>query len=200
MPSEQENQASIALYDLRALAVQELRRVETFDLAVAHKAGSLGITSYTDAGGTEYYVLMVAHLDNANTVYHVYRAPAENGLEHADFIEVGSFAMDKDFQGFGLVTEAETNDIYMIGLWSPNEGVSFADYAYLYQLDTENWKLGEELAQRHLVSDGGAPGMLGVHFRYGAGVLVTPQKQLMLSATERNTFLSGTVATNDWHA
>lgn len=200
VPSEQENQASIALYDLRALAVQELRRVETFDLAVAHKAGSLGITSYTDAGGTEYYVLMVAHLDNANTVYHVYRAPAENGLEHADFIEVGSFAMDKDFQGFGLVTEAETNDIYMIGLWSPNEGVSFADYAYLYQLDTENWKLGEELAQRHLVSDGGAPGMLGVHFRYGAGVLVTPQKQLMLSATERNTFLSGTVATNDWHA
>lgn len=200
VPSEQENQASIALYDLRALAVQELRRVETFDLAVAHKAGSLGITSYTDAGGTEYYVLMVAHLDNANTVYHVYRAPAENGLEHADFIEVGSFAMDKDFQGFGLVTEAETNDIYMIGLWSLNEGVSFADYAYLYQLDTENWKLGEELSQRHLVSDGGAPGMLGVHFRYGAGVLVTPQKQLMLSATERNTFLSGTVATNDWHA
>lgn len=200
VPSEQENQARIALYDLRSLKVQELRRVETFDLPVNHKAGALGITSYTDATGTEYYLLIVAHLNNAQTVYHVYRAPAANGLEQANFTEVGSFGMEKDFQGFGLVTEEGTNDVYMIGLWSPGEGASFADYAYLYQLNTQDWRIGDELAQIHMVSSGGALGMLGVHFRYGAGVLVTPQQTLMLSATERNTFLSGTVVTNDWNS
>ena len=86
----------------------------------------------------------------------------------------------------------------MIGLWSPNEGVSFADYAYLYQLDTENWKLGEELSQRHLVSDGGAPGMLGVHFRLRGRRAGHTAKTADAFATERNTFLSGTNARNDW--
>lgn len=36
VPSEQDASAHIALYDLRSLAVKELRRVETFDLAVSH--------------------------------------------------------------------------------------------------------------------------------------------------------------------
>lgn len=107
VPSEHASSAHIALYDLRTLAVEELRRVEGFDLAVDHKAGALGVTSYRDAGGTEYYVLVVAHLDNANSVYHVYRAPAAGGIEAATFTEVGSFPYDKDFQGFGLVTEGD---------------------------------------------------------------------------------------------
>lgn len=66
-----------------SLAVKELRRVETFDLAVSHKAGALGITSYEDKNGIEYYVMIVAHLDGENTVYHVYRALASNGIENA---------------------------------------------------------------------------------------------------------------------
>lgn len=67
------------------MAVKELRRVETFDLAVNHKAGALGITSYEDKNGIEYYVMIVAHLDGENTVYHVYRALASNGIENARF-------------------------------------------------------------------------------------------------------------------
>lgn len=76
-------------------------------------------------------------LDGGNTVYHVYRALAANGMENAQFSEVGGFAFDKDFQGFGLVTEETTNDIYLVGLWPPTGGATFADYAYLYQLNTE---------------------------------------------------------------
>lgn len=72
VPSEHESSAYGALYDLRTLAAGKLRRVERFDLSVNHKAGALGITSNKDAGGTEYYVLVVAHLDNENSVYHVY--------------------------------------------------------------------------------------------------------------------------------
>ena len=198
VPSEQDASAHIALYDLRSLAVKELRRVETFDLAVSHKAGALGITSYEDKNGIEYYVMIVAHLDGENTVYHVYRALASNGIENARFSEVGSFESDKDFQGFGLITEDGTNDIYMIGLWSPSEGVTFADYAYLYQLNTETWTIGEALQQIHMVSVGGMAGMMGVHFSYGANVYVADDGTLTLSATERNSVLGSSLATNDW--
>ena len=198
VPSEHETSAHIALYDLRTLAVGELRRVESFDLFVNHKAGALGVTSYRAADGREYYVLVVAHLDNANSVYHVYRAPAEDGIETAKFAEVGSFPYAKDFQGFGLVTEEATNDIYMIGLWSPTEGITFADYAYLYKLDTNTWSISEPLDSIHMISKGGLPGMMGVHFRYGAGVYVNQSNLLIISATERNSALGSALATNDW--
>lgn len=198
VPSEQDNAAHIALYDLRSLAVNELRRVETFDLSVNHKAGSLGFTTYRDANGSEYYLMIVAHLDGENTVYHVYRAPVAGGIETAQFTKVGSFNFNKDFQGFGLITEADTGKVYLIGLWSPTEGATFADYAYLYQLDTESWTLGAELDQIHTVSVGGVAGMLGVHFRYGASVRAEDDGTLALSATERNSVLGSALVTNDW--
>lgn len=198
VPSEHESSAHVALYDLRTLAVEQLRRVEQFDLSVNHKAGALGVTSYKDANGIEYYVLVVAHLNNADSVYHVYRAPAAGGIEAAEFTEVGFFPYDKDFQGFGLITEKETNDIYMIGLWSPSEGATFADYAYLYKLNTETWTIGEPLDSIHMVSKGGLPGMMGVHFRYGAGIYVDQNGLLTISATERNSVLGSSLATNDW--
>lgn len=50
--------------------------------------------------------------------------------------------------------------------------MTFADYAYLYQLNTETWTIGEALQQIHMVSVGGMAGMMGVHFRYGANVYV----------------------------
>jgi len=161
VPNEQTDQAHVALYDLRSLPVQELRRVESFDLHVSHKAGSVGISSYTGTDGIEYYIMIAAHLDGAGSVYHVYRADTSNGLENAKFSEVGRFPLEKDFQGFGLVTEAETDDIYMIG-------------------------------------SGGGIGILGVHFRYGAGVTAALDGKLLISATERNTILGGSLATNDW--
>lgn len=86
----------------------------------------------------------------------------------------------------------------MIGLWSPSEGVTFADYAYLYQLNTETWTIGEALQQIHMVSVGGMAGMMGVHFRYGANVYVADDGTLTLSATERNSVLGSSLATNDW--
>lgn len=200
VPTEQDASAHIALYDLRTLQVNELRRVETFDLAVDHKAGALAVTSYTDESGAEYYVLIVAHLDGENTVYYVYRADAADGIEAAEFEAVGSFPLNQDFQGFGLITEEGTNDIYMVGLWSPTEGATFADYAYLYQLNTDSWTVGQVLDQRHLTSVGGIPGMWGVHFRYGASVDVSQQGVMTLSATERNSVLGSSLVTNNWTA
>ena len=88
----------------------------------------------------------------------------------------------------------------MIGLWSPSEGATFADYAYLYELNTQSWTIGDALEERHLTSQGGFPGIMGVHFRYGAGVLVTPDQNLMLYASERNTVLGSVLAINDWRS
>ena len=128
------------------------------------------------------------------------RADAAEGIEAAEFEAVGSFPLNKDFQGFGLVTEESTNDIYMVGLWSPTEGATFADYAYLYQLNTDSWTVGEALDQCHLTSVGGIPGMWGVHFRYGASVDVSQQGVMTLSATERNSVLGSSLVTNNWTA
>ena len=198
VPNEQEASATISLYDLRALAVGELRRVESFDLQVNHKAGALGITSYEDKHGNAYYVLVVAHLDGANSIYYIYQASAENGIENAAFQQVGRFTLDKDFQGFGLVTESGTNCIYLVGLWSTAEGASYADYAYLYEVDTDTWSLGQELDFHHLVSTGGNVGVMGVHFRYGAGISISEDGELTISATERNSILGSDLATNEW--
>lgn len=200
VPSEQDDHAYISLYDLRTLQVGELRRVETFSLATDHKVGAMGITSYQDPSGNEYYLLVAAHLDGTNSEYHIYRASAVNGIETADFQEVGSFNLDKDFQGFGLVTETGTNNVYMIGLWSPTEALSYADYEYLYQLNTENWSVEPVLSERHLISTGGAAGVLGVHFRYGAGVYVSNDRRMMISATERNSVMGSTLTANVWRS
>lgn len=145
------------------------------------------------------YLLVPSEQDaSAHIALYDLRSLASNGIENARFSEVGSFESDKDFQGFGLITEDGTNDIYMIGLWSPSEGVTFADYAYLYQLNTETWTIGEALQQIHMVSVGGMAGMMGVHFRYGANVYVADDGTLTLSATERNSVLGSSLATNDW--
>ena len=198
VPSEQESTSQVALYDLRSLKVGELRRVETFNLSMNHKAGALGVTAYTDSNGISYYLMIVANLNGENSVYHVYRAPAANGIETASFVEVGSFAFSKDFQGFGLITEAATNHVYLVGLWSISEGASFADYAYLYQINTQNWTVGNEIQNIHMVSTGGGAGVLGVHFRYGAGVRVTGAQKLLVSATERNSVLGSDMDINNW--
>ena len=198
VPSEQDTTSQVALYDLRSLKVGELRRVETFSLSMNHKAGALGVTAYTDSNGIPYYLMIVAHLSGEDSVYHVYRAPAANGIETASFVEVGSFAFSKDFQGLGLITKASTNNIYMVGLWSTSEGATYADYAYLYQINTQNWTLGDEIENIHMVSTGGGAGVLGVHFRYGAGVLVTDAQKLLISATERNSVLGSDLDINNW--
>ena len=86
----------------------------------------------------------------------------------------------------------------MIGLRSPSEDAAFADYVYLYKLNAETWTIGEPLESIHMVSKGGLPGMMGVHFRYGAGTYVDQDGLLTISATERNSVLGSSLATDDW--
>ena len=86
----------------------------------------------------------------------------------------------------------------MIGLWLPENGVSFADYAYRYRLEPEICTLSREISSIHLVSIGGGPGVLGVHFRYGARILVTNAQELFITATERNVLPGSDLNLNVW--
>lgn len=196
VPTEEDSSAYVTVYDMRSLAVGELRRVESFSFSVSHKAGGIGITNYTDKNGNEKYVLLVANLDGDDSVYYIYQADATNGIETADFSYVGEFPITRDYQGFGLVTDSEDN-IYLMGLYSEQSGLTYVDYAYLYQIDTTTWSLSSEIGSSHLKSSG--VGLTGVHFRYGAGVYVTEDGSLGLYATERNISSSGTLTINYWN-
>lgn len=159
----------------------------------------LSITNGQDPDGRNY-VGQVHTLENGEFTFSVGRSASESVASwfNSKISGYNDPSVNGDRTTFGLITEDGTNDIYMIGLWSPSEGVTFADYAYLYQLNTETWTIGEALQQIHMVSVGGMAGMMGVHFRYGANVYVADDGTLTLSATERNSVLGSSLATNDW--
>ena len=114
VPTEDNNKSTIAMYDLRSLDVGELRRVEDFQLNLSHKAGSLALIDYHQ-DGKDYYLMMVAHLDGKNSVYHVYRAEKQNNIETAKFEKVSELPFSKDFHGNGLVKNRNKQNIYIIG-------------------------------------------------------------------------------------
>lgn len=197
VPTEDNNKSTIAMYDLRSLDVGELRRVEDFQLNLSHKAGSLALIDYHQ-DGKDYYLMMVAHLDGKNSVYHVYRAEKQNNIETAKFEKVSELPFSKDFQGFGLVKDRNNQNIYFIGLYSENNFLTFKDMIYTYTLNTKDWTFGNLVFSKHVKSHGGDLGVLGVHYRYGAGVYINPNGELIISATERNVSLDRKLATNQW--
>lgn len=196
VPTEEESQAYITVYDLRSLVVGELRRVENILLTVNHKAGSLGITQYTDDNGDRYYLLAVANSDGENSVYYFYISPIQLGIENAQFVSAGSASINVDFQGLGLVEEQDTGDVYMVGLYSKSKVLTYEDYIYLYSLNCNTWNIEDVILTRHIKSTG--TGITGVHFRYGASVEVTDAGAIVLTASERNIGMSGKLTLNTW--
>jgi hypothetical protein len=203
VPSEKDDESLIAMYDLRGVCVKELPRVEQFLLQLEHKAGCLGIVTYADPSSRldEYYLLIVG--DGAT--YHVYKSQNDTAvkLPDAKFNPVGSFTLkdgkkDIDCQGFGLVTGGDDPRVYMIALMTFDLGTGNEDWGYLYEIDTTTWQ-PKELVSRHFYSKGGLPGLDGVHFRWGAGIQVTENGQLVLLATARN-LIHGTLFANCWIA
>lgn len=196
VPTEEESQAYITVYDLRSLVVGELRRVENILLTVNHKACSLGITQYTDDNGDRYYLLAVANSDGENSVYYFYISPIQLGIENAQFVSAGSASINVDFQGLGLVEEQDTGDVYMVGLYSKSKVLTYEDYIYLYSLNCNTWNIEDVILTRHIKSTG--TGITGVHFRYGASVEVTDAGAIVLTASERNIGMSGKLTLNTW--
>jgi len=70
---------------------------------------------------------------------------------------------------------------------------------YLIKLTISNNTINHEnLKSKHLVSKGGVSGVAGTHFRWGAGIRVTPDGKIVLLATSRNIIAGGSLDTNYW--
>jgi len=193
VPSEKDEQAVIAMYDTRSLHIDELRRVETFQLDVLHKAASLGITDYTADNGQTYYILIICYAEDNEFVYAVYRADASDGIERAVFTNVAEFNLNVGFEGFGLLT-GTNNKVYLLGLNSIATA-SYKDEMYLYEINTNSWLPTQIGEAKHVTSRGG--GVNGVHFRWGAGVFINSSEEITALATECFT-LDGTLKTDKW--
>ena len=151
-------------------------------------------------------VMSKGHIEQEGSPREIYDHPSSHFV--AGFIGEMNFLDTRDGKRLAVRPEnisvrfSSGGDIdghvYLVGLWSISEGASFADYAYLYQINTQNWTLGNEIQNIHMVSTGGGAGVLGVHFRYGAGVRVTDAQKLLVSATERNSVLGSDMDINNW--
>jgi hypothetical protein len=109
--------------------------------------------------------------------------------------------MQDDCQGIGLITGTD-DTLYMAALCTIESGATFNDVAMLFKIILESGanetKVSAELlSKRHVYSDGGAPGQLGVHFRYGAGIRFDSEGRLVLLSTERD-FILRNLTTNYW--
>lgn len=193
VPCEKDDKCKIFVYDL---VTNHLVKEYSYE----HRAGCLGITDCY-WGGRRYYVMVIGE----KTTYHVYKALIDSGVQediaNAVFNKVGSFSLkDKTFseqkddgkykdhkssidcQGLGLITEADTENIYML---APVQEKTNEDWIYLMKLNLEaenNVSISPKVC-RHIKSYG-----RDVHFRWGAGIRITPAGKLAVLASGRNTF------------
>lgn len=86
-----------------------------------------------------------------------------------------------------LVTD-EADHVYLISLTSSGgPTLSADDWADLYSVDLVNNKLNLISPPCHKYTHGGlVPGLFGIHFRWGAGILIVDPATLQLYCSERN--------------
>jgi hypothetical protein len=99
-------------------------------------------------------------------------------------------------QGFGLVTESGSENVYMIALTTFYTPATYEDWGYLFKIDTSSWTM-DSITNKHFINSGGIVGIDGTHFRWGAGIRVTPDGKLVLLATSRN-IVAGGLNLNYW--
>lgn len=210
VPCEKDKSSKVFVYDL----LGENKLVKTLDFN--HRAGCLGITDY-QKDGKRYYLLVIGD----KTTYHVYRAEITDKVvedfSEINFSSMGNFNLeDKTFseikdngkrenhkasldcQGMGLITEATSEDVYML---APVKEKTNQDWIYLIKLNIGGTSVTTEPKTcRHITSHGGISGVDGIHFRWGAGMRVTPGGNLVVLATARNILVKDTTSlnTNFW--
>lgn len=200
VPCEKDKKSKIFIYDICG----DFKK-PNLSLEFKHRAGCLGITDF-QRGSKRYYLLLVGDQQK----YYAYISEVGSDITQLDFKDCGSIDLpnseSKDFfngkdincQGFGLVTDDKEN-VYMIALMYHYP----KDWAYLLKLNVsvEGKSIGYECCKKsHLKSVGGVAGSAGTHFRWGAGIRVTPNKNLVILATSRNIISAGyhTLDTNFW--
>jgi len=197
VPCEKAEKSIISVYDLDSSNLDKVKQIEC-----SHKAGSLGITDFV-ISSIPYYLLLVG----ASSTYHAYISEIKSSaMAEQSFKKVGSFSLDNisgkklDCQGFGLVTDTQ-NQVHMIALMPHASGATYADWGYLIKINpTTSGVNYEYLGQnRHFTNKGGVSGTYGSHFRWGAGIRVTPDGRLVILATSRNIIAGTYLNTTSWY-
>lgn len=206
IPCEEEGKSKILIYDIETMA--KVKLAEYIDdngnksSQFKHEGSCLGITDY-EQNGKKYYLLLVGD----HQKYYGYRAEIPDNISELVFSPVGYINLthkgheskDMNCQGIGLVTDSTDEATYMIGMMSHESGLTYSDWAYLIKITICDDKIGyEKISEKHLENEGGIHGVDGSHFRWGAGIRVKPNGNLVLLATSRNIIAGTKLDTTFW--
>ena len=201
VPCEEGAEARIFVYDV----LRNMAKVKV--LRCSHRAGCLGVTDFKR--GDDTYVLLLV---GDQQVYYAYVAKKCSWMKDLNFEPFGKIDLganrtedeDKFFdrkpvncQGFGLVTD-KNEEVHMLALMTH----SCEDKVYMLKINIDFGKKSisyETETSAHLINKGGIVGDYGSHFRWGAGIRVTPQKKLVILATSRNIIAGTKLDTTSWY-
>lgn len=209
----------VLAYDVEQVFSGEEGLVKVFSFS--HGGTTMGITDflYNDKS-----YIMLAVISGGNTC-NIYISENTGNVGTLSFLKSNTFSIssfecrvngekqkieDFDTQCVGLLTE-ESNKIYLLVTRSTN-GIQ-DDFAYLLPIciseieQSDNSTVNEtnllasldeaNIIGKEFQNSGGIDGAYGTHFRWGAGVEITPRGQFNIVATSRNiiagTFLNATI-------
>lgn len=205
VPCEKKEGSMVFVYDL-----EEKKLDPVVKLSFWHRAGCVGITELTH-NGTPHYCMVIGDKTN----YHAYIMKVPDDMKNLTYDGggLGTFTLENipkkdnkiDCQGFGLVTDTTNNKVYMVALHGRTKVTTYEDWAYLIPLSVKSPITidASAIKSKHLISTGHVGGVAGTHFRWGAGIRVTPGGKLVILATSRNIISEGTgnknyLDTNYW--
>lgn len=205
VPCEKDGNSVVTFYDLENLA-----QPGVISFYFEHLGGCVGITDFQYGGETRYLMIV-----GDSATYHPYIShPLPRKMEHLKFDPAGPAFKLKDIlpdskgkgdtlncQGFGLVTD-ENNQVYLVALMSFGTSSTYGDYAYLIKLTiSEDGKVDydrDTIKKKWMKSVRHVGGVDGTHFRWGAGIRVSPRKDLIIMATSKNIIAGTYLDTNYW--
>lgn len=106
-----------------------------------------------------------------------------NDLTHTYYDHWFDATMEAEATEVSLLCDTSGN-IYMVAFAVDNDGTSYADYAYLYQVNLSSQTITKS-AKRHFDTNSSSFTILGPHFRWGAGIYFPTSTTLGLMTTQR---------------
>ena len=191
VPCEKNTQSIVLIYDLANSSYEPVKTIE-----FNHRAGCLGITDFKYDDNL-YYLLIIGD----GTRYHIYTSevPDDGDISKVSFSAKGNFILEKipqlkdtkndpGCQGLSLITDTK-NNVFMIALYSNDSGLMYVDWGYLMNFKIEKDKITPDIITitgKHLKNKSEVSSILGMHFRWGACIRITPDGRIVIPATGRN--------------
>jgi hypothetical protein len=197
------SKSHVFLYDLSSMdiikkippkLVNDTHIIDRSDKTAGKKGGacSVGITKYKQGNNDRWLIGVFDTKGDYETDNYIdfYDVDGSKPLPDTNFDlpqkDIIRIKMPKvEYQGIGLLTEADGRTIYLIGLESKSSFLTYADHVNLYSVSLSDRSI-KKLTSRHLKTKHNSLGILGVHFRWGAGIDLGEGNKLSFLATKKN--------------